>query len=476
MADLTLGAQGVAPTALPNNFRPEANAEAQQWLAGIEKLTPRYYATIALMVVQEMFEYYDFFLVGYLISVIAPGWHLTYGQSAIMLLSSGVGAIVGSLVGGRIADSIGRKKMIWGGGLIFSLGASLCGAIPDGAWILFSLLRFVVGFGLTAAVSAQGPLIVEITPTRYRTFVSSIMVVPVALGTLFAALISANLLSVIGWRGVAFTGALPIVTSLLIAWIAPESVRWLLSRGRNEEARREAAKLAGVPESSITLPTAVEPAKTSASMLELWNDQKRFWWVVIVWTGVSTGTYGVILWGPTILSQLLKITAGEAAHYFVYASVFSILGRVLFSVLPLYLGRRGAALAGSTMAFLTMVGIVLFYPYIIAGWSVFALLVIGGAAFYSGLFSNLTPYCVEVFPVSLGARAFGLAQASNGVGKILGPLCLALIAGSSDVVSPKATADSIAPAFLFLAACELAALISLLIYRHETHGKPMDIG
>ena len=62
------------------------------------------------------------------------------------------------------------------------------------------------------------------------------------------------------------------------------------------------------------------------------------------------------------------------------------------------------------------------------------------------------------------------------VGKILGPLCLALIAGSNDLASPKATADAIAPAFLFLAACELAALIAIVTFRREPHGKPMDIG
>ena len=91
--------------------------------------------------------------------------------------------------------------------MVFSLGAAGCALIPDGAWIQFSLLRFVVGFGSMAAITAQNPLIVEITPTRYRTFVSSMMVVPVALGTMFAAMISASLLPVIGWRGVAFTGA-----------------------------------------------------------------------------------------------------------------------------------------------------------------------------------------------------------------------------------------------------------------------------
>ena len=176
MADVSLDAQGVVQSAVQGGVQRAAQdrprspegpkGDAQDWLSSIEQsnLTPRYYLTIGLLVLQEMFEFYDFFLVGYLVSVLAPGWHLTYGQSAMMLLSSGVGAIVGSLIGGQIADVAGRKKIIWGGGLIFSLGAAGCAAIPDGAWMMFSLLRFVVGFGSTAAISAQNPLVVEITP------------------------------------------------------------------------------------------------------------------------------------------------------------------------------------------------------------------------------------------------------------------------------------------------------------------------
>ena len=45
-----------------------------------------------------------------------------------------------------------------------------------------------------------------------------------------------------------------------------------------------------------------------------------------------------------------------------------------------------------------------------------------------------------------------------------------------DTVIPRTTADAIAPAFLFLAACEFAALIAIFAYRREPHGKPMDIG
>ena len=100
MADVSLDAQGAVQGGVPDKIQRAGQnhpkGDAQDWLSAIEKsnLTPRYYLTIGLLVLQEMFEFYDFFLVGYLVSVLAPGWHLTYGQGAIMLLSSGVGAIV----------------------------------------------------------------------------------------------------------------------------------------------------------------------------------------------------------------------------------------------------------------------------------------------------------------------------------------------------------------------------------------------
>src|SRR3981081_4132802 len=124
MADVSLEAQGAVQGNLQGGIQRAAEdhlqedhlrGDAQDWLSGIEKssLTPRYYLTIGLLVLQEMFEFYDFFLVGYLVSVLAPGWHLTYGQGAIMLLSSGVGAIFGSLAGGRLAGSSSRHNEDW---------------------------------------------------------------------------------------------------------------------------------------------------------------------------------------------------------------------------------------------------------------------------------------------------------------------------------------------------------------------------
>src|SRR3981081_4958030 len=119
MAEVSLDAQGAVSGSVADGIQRAGQdypkGDAQDWLVSIEKsnLSSRYYLTIGLLVLQEMFEFYDFFLVGYLVSVLAPGWNLTSGQGAIMLLSSGVGAIAGSLAGGRLAGSSSRHNEDW---------------------------------------------------------------------------------------------------------------------------------------------------------------------------------------------------------------------------------------------------------------------------------------------------------------------------------------------------------------------------
>jgi putative MFS transporter len=77
--------------------------------------------------------------------------------------------------------------------------------------------------------------------------------------------------------------------------------------------------------------------------------------------------------------------------------------------------------------------------------------------------------------VSAGARAAGLSQAANGCGKVLGPLCLALIAGTDNLVSPRATADAVTPAFLFLAACMIVVGLACTFLGPGTSGRPISL-
>jgi putative MFS transporter len=442
-------------------------------------LNLRYWISMALGVMTSIFDFFDFFIVGFLVAVLGPQWHLTFGQTSIMLLSAGVGAIAGALAWGALADRWGRKTLLVAGVVLCATSAGSVSLIPDGAWMLFAALRFVVGFGVGAAAAVGVPLIVEYTPTRHRTIITSAAVIPVSLGVLFASLTAATLLQEIGWRGLAMLGFVPLLPALLIALIMPESVRWLVTRGRHAEARTIVARTLDVPPESLPKPSAVAAAAGASPpggrFAELLAQPRLFWLTVVVWFGASTANYGVFLWGPTIVALLLGVPPKDAAHLFIFVSLAGMLGRAAFSVLPQWLGRRRC---GEIMGYgiaLSLGAAALFFDRTIMGWPAFVVLLIPAALFFDGGFSNIAPYSAEIFPVRLSARGVGLAQAANGVGKIAGPLCLALIAGTSNLISPKATIDAVMPAFLFLAGCGLAIGLAFSLLGVETHGKPLTL-
>ena len=149
------------------------------------------------------------------------------------------------------------------GTFICGIGAGAIGFVPDHAWGLFAVLRFVVGFGLTAAVTPCLTIVVEQAPTRYRTSLSSFYVVFATAGTLVASATSAALLSALGWRGVAMLGALPVPVGIAIALWVPESVRWLTAKGRFAEARAQVAHQLGLPLEQVPLPTMPPVAQPS---------------------------------------------------------------------------------------------------------------------------------------------------------------------------------------------------------------------
>lgn len=418
-------------------------------------------------------ELFDYFVVGYLVSAIAPAWQLTFGQTTIMLLSAGVGAMVGALVCGWIADRAGRKRVLLGSALLCCLGAGSIALIPDGAWQLFAVLRFLVGFGYGGAGATQFALIAEYTPIRYRTLLTSSLGIPAGLGLLLASIVVTSLFPLLGWRGTAALGFVPLLLVGIIARVAPESPRWLISAGRPDKARATAASMLWIPEDvTITLP---EKSPRSGSLLEVFAEARRFWLIVLIQTALGTVLSGVLLWGPTILAQLMRISPREAAHYFIGVSLSALLGRITFTWLPHAIGRvRSGLLVGYCGAtFLALAA--LFHSAQWLGLSAFLLFVMAGEFFFDGGYSNLTTYAAELYPVRLGAIAMGVSAASAGVGKILGPLALGLISGTGNLVTPQVTEQAVQPAFLFLAGCCLIVGLSYSFLGIETSRRRVEL-
>ena len=76
-----------------------------------KKLTANQWRIIATANVGDMLDFFDFFLIGYVLAFILKDWHITYGQSALILISAGLGAVPGAFFWGWMGDRIGRRTV-----------------------------------------------------------------------------------------------------------------------------------------------------------------------------------------------------------------------------------------------------------------------------------------------------------------------------------------------------------------------------
>ena len=410
------------------------------------RLTPRYWATFGLITLQLVCEIFDFFIVGFIVSAVAPSWKLSFGQTTIMLLAAGVGSIIGALTLGWVADRIGRKKVVVAGALVCAVGAGALALVPEGAWQLFALIRVLVGIGYGGAGASTFALIVEHTPTRWRTMLTSSLGAVAGVGVVAASAVSAALFHSLGWRGVAGLCAAPVLVAIAVAIVVPESPRWL------------AAARAGRPRIPIS---------------QVWAEPRRFWLIVLIQVGMGAALTGVLLWGPTLTGQLLRVTPGEAAGWFTGVTLMGLVGRIAFIFIPAKIGRvRSGMLMGYGGGAWLILAALLHNAYFGAAPAFLVCLALGELIFDGG-FSNLNPYAPELYPTRTAALGTGVASAAGGAGKILGPVALGLIAGAHNLVSPKATEHAVEPAFLFLGTCCLLAGAAYHLLGIETHGRPL---
>ena len=442
-------------------------------------LKARYWATLTLIVLQLIAEIFDFFVVGYLVSAVAPLWRLTFGQTTIILLSAGLGAIVGAMALGWVADLIGRKTVVVLTGVMCAICASAIALVPEGAWLAFAGLRFLVGFGYGGAGASQFALVVEYTPAPRRTLIASGLAIPAGLGVLLASVVVSNLFPILGWRGTAALGIAPILFAGALAFVAPESARWLLSKGRTAQARRAAESMSRLPpnvsdsEASASAPAPAPAARPPG--LALLSSPRRFWLIVLVQVGIGSALTGVLLWGPTILAQLLRITPQQAAADFVGVSLVGMAGRIVFALAPTRFGRVLCGQAVGYGGFVMLALAAVFHGSQAFGAPLFFVFLLLAQFFVDGGTANANTYGAELYPVRLAAQGAGLSAAAGGGGKLIGPLVLGLIAGTGNLVSPHATEQAVEPAFLFLSGCCLMVGLAYTLLGIETHGRALTL-
>jgi putative MFS transporter len=436
------------------------------------KLTANQWKIALAATLGDMLDFFDFFLIGFVLAFIVKDWNLTYGQSGMILLASGISAPFGSLFYGWLADKIGRRKVMIATVLNFSLATGAMAVTPDGAWIYLVICRFIIGLGVTGLYSVDITLVQEFVPAARRGWITGLTTTMLPVGVLLGAFLGAYATPYIGWRGMFAVGLLPAVLTLYIrAWV-PESPYWLMRMGRVEEARRSIAWALQVDPRSITLPATI-PAPEHTRWLELFKYPRSL--ITGCLTGLTqTGGVGLTLWMVTLFVMVLQVSPAEASQLVIWVSIAAVAGRFFCSWISDAMGRRASGVLSCVVAALFMSLAGYLNSVFVGGVSMFFLMIVLQNFFGSGNYSIVGPYMGELWPARLRGSGMGLVYGVGNLGKFIGPAGLAVIAGSSNYVAPKATLEALVPAFNYFAFWYVLGAVAFWFIGIETRGRSFD--
>ncbi|MBV9827841.1 MAG: MFS transporter [Alphaproteobacteria bacterium] len=437
-----------------------------------KKLTLNQWKIAGAATLGDMLDFFDFFLIGFVLAFIVKDWNLTYGQSGAILLASGVSAPFGSLFYGWLADKVGRRTALIASILNVSIATGAMALTPTGAWMYLVLCRFVVGFGVTGLYSVDITLMQEFSPAHKRGWFTGLTTTMLPAGSLLAALLGAFAAPYIGWRGLVAVGLLPALLCLYVRAYVPESPHWLMRRGRFEEARKSLGWALQIDPAQIPLP-AVLPEVQHTRWLEIFNYPRSI--IAGCLTGLTqTGGVALALWMVTLFVMVLKITPAQASELVIWVSLSAIAGRFFCSWISDAWGRRASGIFSCLVGglFMSLAGYL--HDYLIGGVSVFFLMIVAQNFFGSGNYSIVGPYMGELWPSRLRGSGMGFVYGVGNLGKFIGPAGLAFIAGSDNYVNPKATLDALIPGFNYFAFWYVLGALAFWLIAVETRGRTID--
>lgn len=352
----------------------------------------------------------DVGLISFIIAALAKEWHLSSGQAGLIASVGFAGMALGASLGGLLADRLGRRQVFALTLLVFGVATGASALVTSVGALL--VLRFVVGLGLGSELPVASTYVMECSPSRIRGRVIVFLEAFWALGWTASAVIGTFVVPH-QWRWGFVVGAIPAVYALVVRWGLPESPRWLLGRGRVEEAQAVARRLGG----------RIEVQQDTRPVRHVWEKEFRVRTVSLwtVWLCVNFAYYGAFIWIPSILVAAgfgmvksfgftLVMTLAQLPGYAVAGWLIERWGR-RWTLSVFLVGSAVSAIAFGTMH--SAVGIVA------AGMLL--------SFFNLGAWGALYAVTPEVYPTSVRATGAGWAAGFGRLASIAAPLCVPLL-------------------------------------------------
>nr|WP_271213373.1 aromatic acid/H+ symport family MFS transporter [Rhodococcus wratislaviensis] len=332
-----------------------------------------------------------------------------------------VGVMVGALASGAVGDYLGRRRMMLVNIIWFSAGMGLAALSTSVA--AFGAMRFLTGIGIGGLVATAGALIAECAPVSRKNLYNAIVYCGVPAGGVLAALIAIVLRDNIGWRGLFWIGAAPIVVLLPLAYFKlPESPMWMLSRN-NEFGARKIAERFGLPYPISGGPVPAQEVHEKVGFAALAT--RRYALTTVVLGLMSFGglllTNGLNTWLPQIMENK-GYGATDSILFLLVLNGGAIVGGLVTSRMADRTGAQKIIPVTFGLAALSLVILTAGFPIpvLLAFLAVAGLGTIGTQVLVYGLVSHSYP---------TSARAAGVAWCAGfgRLGGIIGPAVAGLL-------------------------------------------------
>lgn len=371
----------------------------------------------------------DFQMTAFALPGIIREFKINSAQAGVIPSVSNIGLLVGATLFSILSDRVGRKTIFQWVLFTFAFGSFLSAIATSFNALIIA--RLIAGLGIGAEVAVGTAILAEFAPRRYRhIFVASVPLVW-SIGWIIAALLSIWCIPAWGWRSIYWIGVVPAVLIAGIRFFLPESVRWLLTRGRTEEAGKiinDIARRCGRTDIELIPPPVIASQvklsfRQQLSMLR--SVQVQMYVLALVYFCFYIENWGINAWLPTIFVR----------QGYTMARSFTFM-LVIFTVVPFShlfgtwfqdkIQRKWAIfwMVSAGTVLLVLFGMSLQYRWpvhVIVGIQLLQTLAV------QGVMVILYTLTAELFSTPVRSLGIGSVQSMGRFGAVLGPFMLGLL-------------------------------------------------
>ncbi|KUI42824.1 MFS transporter [Mycobacterium sp. GA-1199] len=433
---------------------------------------------------------YDSAVINGAVAAVEDHFQTTKAVTGVAVAAALIGAAMGAVVAGRLADKIGRLSVMKIAALLFFISAFGTG-LATNIW-MFGLFRVVGGIGVGVASVIAPAYIAETSPPRIRGRLGSLQQLAIVTGIFVSLAIDALLAHLAGgsreelwlgmpaWRWMFLVMAVPAVVYGVLAFTIPESPRYLVATYRIPEARRVLSRLLGEKNLELTITRIKDSLKSETP--PSWRDLRKptGGLYAIVWVGVLLSVFqqfvgiNVIFYYSNVLWEAVGFGEGQAFLITVITSVTNIVTTLIAIALIDKVGRKPLLLVGSTGMAITLGTMAILFG---------TAPVVDGQPSLDGIAGPIALVAANLFVVSFGMSwgpvvwvLLGEMFPNRIRGAALGLAAAAQwIANCAITASFPALGDfSLGVAYGFYAICAVLSFLFVWKYIEETKGKHLE--